>query len=117
MELLHTQEEIIRLDKKHKLADKLQELANQYNEPRLKEMSIELHKDYDLELAKYYSLIGTKAYAPPPTFGASKEYREGTIEKFTHFNAFSKSVRCTFRYKDGGFDGHALRELRKVKPI
>lgn len=116
MEQLHTAEEIKFLGDQMCLASKLKELIRKYPNEVLEQEIKRIEDNNQKELDKYNHLIGTECYAPPSYLSKTKEYRKGTIERFTHFNYYSKSIRCDFRYSreaGSGFDGHALRELKE----
>jgi len=114
MKLLHTQEQILEFDKKAQLAYELNKLNQKYSNSDVQDIVENLKIEVDAELYKYQSYIGKAAFCPPSIFSDSKDWREGTIESITHFNNYSKSVRCNFRYKSGGFDGHSIKELREL---
>jgi hypothetical protein len=111
MKSLHTIEEIKALDNDMECAIELKKLAAKYSKPELNDIANSVISHYNLELGKYNQFVGLVCKAPPSFLSNDKSYREGKIEKFTHFNYFSKSVRCNIRYKSDGFDGHAFTEL------
>lgn len=111
MELLHTEEEIKHFSELQELQQELQDLGNKYNKSELLDLASKYELEIKSELEKYNGYIGKESIAPPSLLSKSKEYRHGRIEGNFYFNAYSKSVRCNFRYSSGGFDTHAIIEL------
>lgn len=117
MKLLHTIEEIRNLEQQMSLAHELLELNNKYNNDVIKNEANRIIDFNNSELEKYNHLIGITAYCPPSSLDKNKSYRKGIIERISHFNSYSKSVRVSFRYDKsigGGFDGHSLLELKET---
>lgn len=111
MNLLHTPEEIEYFDKLQEQATALRVMSVKYQNDQLLSIAQEYKKLIKEQLDKYNSFIGIECQAPPAYLSGSKDYRSGKIEGNFYFNAYSKSVRCDFRYNTGGFDTHAIREL------
>lgn len=114
MNLLHTIEEIKQLDRDVDLATELIGLVKRYKRQDLRKIADELLDNYADELVKYDQYIGTVCHVTP-SYPIGSMKRQGKIEKFTHFNYFSKSVRCDVRYNGGGYDNYALTELEEIK--
>lgn len=115
MELLHTLEEITTIERKNDISSELDKLYKRLKDDRLSSLSSVLKQEVKTELDKYQQFVGLTGLVPPSTFSDSKEWRHGTITEFTHFNAYSKTVRMYFKYDiqiGGGFDGHSLLEFK-----
>ena len=112
MEMLHTLEEIKHWDKIQELIMVLEGVYLSFKQPEIKELIDKYQSSLDEELSKYQSYIGRECTAPPPNYYKSKERLHGKIEGDFFFNVYSKSVRCKFRYSDGGVDSKAIRELQ-----
>lgn len=111
MNQLHTPEEIKYFDRLQEQATALRIMSVKYQNNELLSIAQEYEKLIKEQLEKYNSFIGMKCQAPPIFLSNSKDYRPGKIEGNFYFNAYSKSVRCDFRYNTGGFDTHSIIEL------
>ena len=111
MELLHTFEEIKYFSELQDLQQELKELGTRYNKSEILDLASKYQSELESELEEYSNYIGIECKAPPSSLSKNKEYRNGRIEGNFYFNAYSKSVRCDFRYSSGGFDTHAIKEL------
>jgi len=114
MELLHSLEQIVHYTQLSDLAEELEKLSRKYNNTTLANLANTYQKEIEYELNLYRNYIGVECLAPPSSMSKSKEYRKGKIEGKFYFNSYSKSVRCTFRYNNGGFDTHAISQLKFI---
>ncbi len=112
MELLHTEAEINYFDNLHKQSFKLRELGDKFDNKELIDLADKYDKVIKSELSKYNSYIGKECLAPPSSLSKTSEYRLGKITGNFYFNSYSKSVRCDFKYSSGGFDTHAIKDLK-----
>ena len=114
MDLIHTEEEIKQYANLYTLSVELEKLSNklcsQYNTDLI-DICNKYKRIIEIELNKYNFYIGKECYAPDSRIIPKGNKRAGKIEGKFYFNTYNKSVWCTFRYKDGGFDNHSIKEL------
>jgi len=111
MKLLHTLEEIKYFDRLQEQAIELKKLSIKYDNKELLDLSNKYNATIELELHKYDSFIGLECTCPDSTIIKTGSRRKGKINGNFYFNAYSKSVRCDFKYTSGGFDTHSILEL------
>ena len=126
IEYIHTPEQIKALSFKSEKLSALKILANNTHslsgDTAL--LGVVSMWEYEIanELAKYDYLVGTRVRINPKfkSFHGYDGYI-GIIEEITHFNNFSKAVRCKVRHKQtkegkyaDGFTGEALHELELI---
>jgi hypothetical protein len=111
MKLLHTLEQIKYFENLEEQSLTLFKLGTKFNNQELIDLSNKYQNIIQKELDKYNSYIGIECTAPQSYVTNQGGRRSGKIEGKFYFNSYSKSVRCSFRYKSGGFDTHAIAEL------
>lgn len=111
MEILHSEDEIKHFDNLGIQAQKLSKIGKIYNNQELLNLAALYKTQIKKELAKYKSFINKKALAPPSNLTERDVPRLGRIKGKFYFNAYSKAVRCDFKYEDGGFNSHSVKEL------
>lgn len=118
MELFHNQKEIKFFEDLSLCALELEQMSSKYGLAEVAQLSVEYKKKVQEELSKYNNLLGKKVSGRRTYSGESFV---GVIEKITHFNAYSKSVRVNVKYTSGGdykyvggFDGYALTQLTLI---
>jgi uncharacterized protein YerC len=117
MELLHNDKEIRFFNDLFQCANEIEQLSKKYRIAELAQQAVDYKEKVQIELNKYNYLIGKEVK------GITNSGIDfiGVIEKITHFNNWSSSVRVNVRYTScgdykfkGGFDGYALKELTLI---
>ena len=114
MKQLHTIEEVKHFDRLYEQAVELKAISIKYNNTELLDLSDKYNAIIELELHKYDSFVGLECTCPDSTIIKTGGRRKGEIDGKFYFNAYSKSVRCNFKYASGGFDTHSIIELDEL---
>ena len=89
-------------------------MGDNHDNKELKDLSNKYQGFVDIELGKYYQFINTVCTCPDSDIKPTGSRREGHISGNFYFNRNSKSIRCDFKYKSGGFDTHSINTLEEL---